>query len=79
MTVQAPIHYSNVALIDPVTKGAVRVQWRFLEDGTKVGQDTKLSREDLSREAARICQAFASVVVERCCRDVVNVMASGMS
>ncbi len=33
---QSPLHYSNVALVDPVTKGAVRVAKRFLEDGTKV-------------------------------------------
>lgn len=33
---QTPIHYSNVRLVDPVTKAPVRVAWRFLEDGTKV-------------------------------------------
>jgi len=33
---QTPIHYSNVRLVDPVTKSPVRVAWRFLEDGTKV-------------------------------------------
>jgi len=36
VTVQSPLHYSNVALVDPVTKKAVRVAKRFLEDGTKV-------------------------------------------
>ena len=33
---QKPIAYSNVALIDPVTKAACRSRWRYLEDGTKV-------------------------------------------
>ena len=33
---QSPIHYSNVMLADPVTGKPVRVQWRYLEDGTKV-------------------------------------------
>lgn len=33
---QKPIAYSNVALIDPVTKAACRSSWRYLEDGTKV-------------------------------------------
>lgn len=36
MHLQSPIHYSNVALIDPVTKAAVRVSRQYLEDGTKV-------------------------------------------
>ena len=35
-TLQSPIHYSNVALIDPVTKATVRISRRYLEDGTKV-------------------------------------------
>ena len=35
-TLQSPIHYSNVALIDPVTKAPVRISRRYLEDGTKV-------------------------------------------
>lgn len=33
---QAPIHYSNVQLLDPVNSCPVRCQWRYLEDGTKV-------------------------------------------
>ena len=33
---QVPIHFSNVALIDPVTAAPVRTTWRYLEDGTKV-------------------------------------------
>ena len=36
LSIQGPIHYSNVSLIDPVTKAAVRVSRRYLEDGTKV-------------------------------------------
>ncbi|KAL3139644.1 hypothetical protein ABBQ38_003961 [Trebouxia sp. C0009 RCD-2024] len=34
--IEKPIAYSNVALIDPVTKAACRTSWRYLEDGTKV-------------------------------------------
>ena len=34
--VQKPVAYSNVSLIDPVTKAACRVSWRYLADGTKV-------------------------------------------
>ena len=33
---QVPIHFSSVALIDPVTSAPVRTTWRYLEDGTKV-------------------------------------------
>ena len=36
MTVESPIHYSNVNLVDPVTGSPVRVSVRYLEDGTKV-------------------------------------------
>ncbi|PRW18298.1 50S ribosomal L24 [Chlorella sorokiniana] len=36
VSVESPLHYSNVSLVDPVTEQAVRVTWRFLEDGTKV-------------------------------------------
>lgn len=36
MSVESPLHYSNVMLIDPVTKGPVRSMYRYLEDGTKV-------------------------------------------
>ena len=35
-TVQKPLAYSNVSLIDPVTKASSRVSWRYLADGTKV-------------------------------------------
>lgn len=34
--IEKPIAYSNVALIDPVTKAPCRSTWRYLEDGTKV-------------------------------------------
>jgi hypothetical protein len=43
ITVETPIHYSNVRLVDPVTKAPVRVGWRYLEDGSKV-RVTKGSR-----------------------------------
>jgi large subunit ribosomal protein L24 len=33
---EAPIHISNLALVDPASGQATRVGWRFLEDGTKV-------------------------------------------
>lgn len=33
---ESPLHYSNVSLIDPVTKSPVRITWRYLEDGSKV-------------------------------------------
>lgn len=36
VSVESPIAYSNVSLIDPVTKHPVKVSWRYLEDGTKV-------------------------------------------
>jgi len=34
--VEAPLHYSKVALADPVTGAPVRVCRMFLDDGTKV-------------------------------------------
>jgi Ribosomal proteins 50S L24/mitochondrial 39S L24 len=36
ISLQTPIYYSNVRLVDPVTKAPVRVAWRYLEDGSKV-------------------------------------------
>jgi large subunit ribosomal protein L24 len=36
VSVESPIAYSNVSLIDPVTKHPVKVSWRYLEDGSKV-------------------------------------------
>jgi hypothetical protein len=36
VSVESPIAYSNVSLIDPVTKAPVKVAWRYLEDGSKV-------------------------------------------
>lgn len=36
ITTESPLHYSNVQVVDPVTKAPVRLTWRFLEDGTKV-------------------------------------------
>jgi len=35
-TVEAPIHVSNVAHVDPKEGGPTRVGFRFLEDGRKV-------------------------------------------
>lgn len=36
VSVESPLHYSNVSLVDPLTGSAARASWRFLEDGTKV-------------------------------------------
>lgn len=47
VSVESPLHYSNVALVDPVTKKAVRVAKRFLEDGTKV----RISRGKLASQS----------------------------
>lgn len=33
---EAPLHISNVAVIDPETNAPTRVKYRFLEDGSKV-------------------------------------------
>ncbi|PRP77310.1 hypothetical protein PROFUN_05555 [Planoprotostelium fungivorum] len=35
-SLEAPVHYSSVNLIDPETKKATPVQHKYLEDGTKV-------------------------------------------
>lgn len=44
--VESPVHYSNVALLDPSTRQPVRVEWRYLEDGSRV-------RETRGRRASR--------------------------
>ena len=36
ITMEAPVHYSNVNLVDPVTGASARARTRFLDDGTKV-------------------------------------------
>ena len=36
VSVESPLHLSNVGIVDPVTGSPVRVTWRYLEDGTKV-------------------------------------------
>ena len=36
VSVESPVHYSNVRLVDPVTNSPVGVSWRYLEDGSKV-------------------------------------------
>lgn len=36
VTMEAPLHVSNVQLVDPVSGAPCRVTHRFLEDGTKV-------------------------------------------
>jgi hypothetical protein len=36
VSVESPLHYSNVSLVDPVTAAPVRAMWRYLEDGSKV-------------------------------------------
>jgi len=44
VSVESPLHYSNVKLVDPQTGQPVRVTWRFLEDGTKVRAAAQLRR-----------------------------------
>ena len=41
ISVESPLHYTNVQLVDPVTNSPVRVCWRYLEDGTKVREPCK--------------------------------------
>lgn len=36
VSVESPLHYSNVSLIDPTTGVPCRVAWRYLESGEKV-------------------------------------------
>ena len=36
MEKEAPIHVSNIAVVDPKSDGPTRVGYRFLEDGRKV-------------------------------------------
>ncbi|CAK9201919.1 unnamed protein product [Sphagnum jensenii] len=40
VTMEAPLHVSNVQLVDPVNGAPVRVTYRYLEDGTKVRVST---------------------------------------
>ncbi|KAH9569022.1 hypothetical protein CY35_03G110300 [Sphagnum magellanicum] len=40
VTMEAPVHVSNVQLVDPVNGTPVRVTYRYLEDGTKVRVST---------------------------------------
>lgn len=46
--IEKPIAYSNVSLIDPVTKAPCRVSWRYLADGAKV----RITRGKLASESA---------------------------
>lgn len=57
VSVESPIHYSNLRLIDPVTKSPVRASFRFLEDGSKVrvsrgklASDSVIPRPDILKE-----------------------------
>uniref|UniRef100_A0A6T7UTI9 KOW domain-containing protein n=1 Tax=Pyramimonas obovata TaxID=1411642 RepID=A0A6T7UTI9_9CHLO len=36
ITKEAPIHVTNVQVLDPATGSPVRIGWKYLEDGTKV-------------------------------------------
>jgi len=47
VSVESPIAYSNVSLVDPVTKSPVKTSWRFLETGEKV----RISRGKLASES----------------------------
>ncbi|WP_241152824.1 50S ribosomal protein L24 [Gordonibacter sp. Marseille-P4307] len=46
MSIEAPLHVSNVMLIDPATKKPTRIGYRFKEDGTKV-RVAKVSGKDI--------------------------------
>ena len=46
MSIEAPLHVSNVMLIDPATKKPTRIGDRFKEDGTKV-RVAKVSGKDI--------------------------------
>lgn len=46
MSVEAPLHVSNVMLIDPATKKPTRIGYRIKEDGTKV-RVAKVSGKDI--------------------------------
>lgn len=37
VSVESPLHYSNVALLDPTTGVPCRVAWRYTDTGEKVG------------------------------------------
>ncbi|KAL6775787.1 MRPL24 [Auxenochlorella protothecoides x Auxenochlorella symbiontica] len=38
LSLEGPIHYSNVALVDPQTHAPVRVRWRYTDQGERVRQ-----------------------------------------
>lgn len=38
MSVESPLHYSNVSLLDPTTGVPCRVAWRYTDSGEKVGE-----------------------------------------
>ncbi|OVA15522.1 Ribosomal protein L24 [Macleaya cordata] len=40
-TVEAPLHASNVQVVDPVTGKSCKVEVKYLEDGTKVFLEVK--------------------------------------
>ncbi len=46
MSIEAPLHVSNVMLIDPATKKPTRIGYRIKEDGTKV-RVAKVSGKDI--------------------------------
>jgi large subunit ribosomal protein L24 len=39
--IEKPIHYSNVALVDPKTESATRIGYKILDDGKKVRYSKK--------------------------------------
>jgi hypothetical protein len=54
VTKEAPVHLSNVSLLDPVQQVPTRVKWGFLEDGTKVRISCKsgaiVPKPDIAKE-----------------------------
>ena len=45
VSIEMPLHVSNVMLIDPNTKEPTRVRYRFKEDGTKVRVAVKSGKD----------------------------------
>lgn len=45
LSLEGPIHYSNVALVDPQTHAPVRVRWRYTDQGERVSSISGLGIE----------------------------------
>lgn len=77
---QKPIAYSNVALIDPVTKAACRASWRYLEDGTKVSAyslNRNIKFHDCYTTQAMCCTTAVTALLQLQVRITRGKLASG--